>query len=513
MRYCLIFLFLIGLTLPAAAQDPEYVGNDLLCAGCHNPVNPGDAFGLYPGAPAVDFDAYMDSGHPWKIHRTFGLEPAVDEWPHTPVPPLPTIDGTQLDWSDVEYVIGNFFWKARFIDRRGYIWTGTANDSTQWNLGARGGPQGFVPYHAGDVDKPFNCGKCHTTGYSEFGHQGGVDPNTGDPNFPGLIGTWSQDGVRCEACHGPASAHLANLETHPAGGKDCGDCHQRDFDSDTGEQFWRMPWKGGFMRHHQQAEDLSHSPHKNLACKACHNPHRSVVYDDGGVKNDCEACHNPNGVGGKTYEVNVPAMAGLECTDCHMAFIAKSATVTDANGHRGDVHGHLFRISTEAKEAWQNVVDKVTGEGFATKEDALAAERFWAQDADGNSVITLDYACLSCHDGPDDDVAWAAEHAAGIHDFPEPPGDNWDVIFPLTGAPGFQVSFTEFAGYLLVETTHADGSTSYGIGFEFDGYIIWLGLGSRDIYFGTIDRGDGSMSGFVLGEGPNKGSAFLGQPL
>lgn len=50
MRYCLTFLLLLGVMLPAAAQDPEYVGNDVLCAGCHT--------GAFPGAPVMDFDAY-----------------------------------------------------------------------------------------------------------------------------------------------------------------------------------------------------------------------------------------------------------------------------------------------------------------------------------------------------------------------------------------------------------------------------------------------------------------------
>jgi len=446
----------------------------------------------------------MNSGHPWKIHRTEGAVPPVDEWPWSdvktaagipPVPPLPVARDVQLQWTDVEYVIGNFFWKARFIDRDGYIFTGDADESTQWNLAT----QGFVPYHAGEVGKPFNCGRCHTTGYdSTIYDLDPTDPAGHQHGLPGLIGTWTEDGVRCEACHGPAGAHAfgGDPTVHPTGGKACGDCHYRDAD-------FRMPWKGGFTRHHQQAEDLSHSPHAALGCMTCHNPHRSVVYDDGGTIAECTDCHNAGTSDGKTYEVNIPSMAGLECIDCHMPKMGKSAVSLRPN--EGDIRGHLFQIMTDAIAAADNVVE-------ADGSPSTDGSGFWKQDPDGKAFATLDYACLSCHDDPGDDVAWAATHAAGIHTFVEPPGDNWEVRIVNSGDI-FNVTFTEFAGYLLIETTHADGSTSFGIGFEMSGYIIWIGVGSKDIYFGTIDRAAGTMAGIVFGGGPNNGSMFLGEPL
>ena len=377
---------LIGLmlVLPAsAALGQTYVG-DTTCQMCHQNF-PTTGF----------FDGYMNSGHPWKIFHTAGNDPAPDTWPHTPVPPLPIVYDVQLVWSDVEYVIGNFYWKARFIDRSGYIYTGDVDETTQWNLLT----QEWVPYHAGDINKPFDCGKCHTTGYQPTGHQLGL---------PGLIGTWEEDGVRCEACHGPGSDHASDpSNVPPPGGKDCSECHFRD------SQF-RMPWKGGFMRHHQQAEDFSHSTHKNaLQCTSCHNPHRSVVYDDGGTTITCSQCH-PGDSNNNFYTVG-SGMEGNECTDCHMPAMGKSGQTF--NEYKGDVHGHIFRIMTDPIAAVDNVYDDGTG------------SLFWNQDVNGDSFITLDYACLGCHidNGTPLTLQEASDFATGIHSPPCAPDWNGDT--------------------------------------------------------------------------------------
>ncbi len=353
------------------AQD--YVGDDA-CSGCH----------------ASKYNEYMNSGHPYKVTHTAGEVPGDDTWPHTPVPPLPTVFDNQLVWSDVEYVIGNFYWKARFVDREGYIYTGSETDVTQWNLNT----QEWVAYHAGEVDKPFNCGRCHTTGYVEEGNQ---------HDLPGMIGTWAQDGIRCEACHGPASVHIGNPQTHPANGKDCAECHYRD------DEF-RMPWKGGFGRHHQQAEDLSHSPHSFFDCVTCHEPHRSVLYNDGGIPDDfsCSNCHAGNEE--NSYYL-VDGMENVTCTECHMPKMTKNAAADPNNEYVADVSGHMFQIMT----------DPIAREDNTTEIDG---ELYWNQDDNGDAFATLDYACYSCHlnDGMtlDDLSAYATNihtaHASSVGD-------------------------------------------------------------------------------------------------
>ncbi len=391
----------IGAYLGAGMPGPAYAG-DQSCKTCHE------------NSPTPDFfEAYMNSGHPWKITHTGGETPAPDFWPHTPVPPLPVVYGQQLQWSDIEYVIGNYFWKTRFIDPAGYIYTGDADETTQWNLHS----QTWVPYHAGAVDKPFNCGRCHTTGYDPEGNQNGL---------PGLIGTWVQDGVRCEACHGPSSDHVNRPEEMlPPGGKDCDECHYRD------AQF-RMPWKGGFMRHHQQAEDLLHSPHAGrLNCSSCHDPHRSTVYDDGGTIAHCTDCH-PGDASNGYYRVH--EMEDVDCIECHMPFMGKSAEATGT--YKADIRSHLFQIMTGPVFA----VDNVYEDGSST---------FWKQSTSGNSYITLDYACLGCHEEVDESLTMeeASAYAANIHTanharMPMCPADlNKDGLLDLSDITMFAAAF------------------------------------------------------------------------
>lgn len=357
-----LFVFLAG---TAFAQD--YVG-DTTCGTCHANF-PETGF----------FDNYMNSGHPWKLTYIGGDTPASDLYPWTPLPPLPDTGGVPLQWDDVEYIIGNYFWKARFVGVEGYIVTGGEDDSTQFNLAT----QGWVPYHPGEV-RQYDCGRCHTTGYD-------ADATN---DLPGIAGDWAQPGVRCEACHGPGSEHAAdpsNVST--PGGIDCIGCHYRDSE-------YRMPWSGGFMRHHQQGEEFVHSPHGDvLSCTTCHNPHRSTVYNDGGLVDgfSCSNCHPGSESNG--YYV-IQDMEDLNCVDCHMPDIGKSAVASGP--HSGDVAGHLFEPMTDPVLAEDNVTD-------------IGGTLYWNQDDDGRAYITLDYACLGCHTEDDEDIDWAATNATDIH--------------------------------------------------------------------------------------------------
>jgi len=356
-------LLLLVAAVPALAQT--YVG-DASCGICH---------ANYPTQGF--FEGYQNSGHPWKIFRTQGNVPAADTWPHTPVPPLPTsVNGAPVAWSDVEYVIGNYFWKTRFMNRQGFIMTGVTGETTQWN----NQNQTWSPYNPGTAGT-FNCGACHTTGYDVNG--------ASQHGLPGIIGSWAQDGIRCEACHGPGSLHISNPVSNPMpGGQECAACHYRDAS-------FRMPWGGGFMKHHQQSEEMAHSAHAEaLTCASCHDPHKSTVYNDGGMTTSCTDCHTGNYL--------VAGMENVGCIECHMPKFGKSAISTSQ--YVGDVRSHLFTILTEPVSAANNTYT----EGSST---------FWNQDGEGKAHATLDYACLGCHLAIGDDLTLeeAATFAANIH--------------------------------------------------------------------------------------------------
>lgn len=148
----------------------DYVGS-AKCAACHKQI----------------YDTFMKSGHPWKITKV--VEGKAPELPFTQVPSPP--EG--YTWSDVSYLIGGYAWKARFMDKKGYIITGADEKArTQWNLAnpVVGKEAGWVAYNPGKKEMKYDCGPCYTTGYRPTGHQ---------DNLPGIVGTWAEAGIQCEA--------------------------------------------------------------------------------------------------------------------------------------------------------------------------------------------------------------------------------------------------------------------------------------------------------------------------
>ena len=350
---------------PVGAQGdsiPEYVGKDV-CASCHADVAA----------------QQMLHGHSWKLNKVEGEPP---DYPFTEVPNPP--EG--YTWDDVSFVIGGFAWKARFIDQEGFIITGDEDSTTQYNfpiIDERTGEvvleEGWVPYHAGE-EKPYNCGSCHTTGYN-------YDPETHMYDMPGLIGMWEEEGIQCEECHGPGSLHVqepirAKMIVDRSS-EACGECHYRGAEG-------VVEASGGFIKHHEQYEEMLTSPHASLECVACHNPHQSVkfaepeVNPNKGLRNTCTNCHFDQ-TNSEAHEAN-----GVTCVDCHMAPMAASGA-RNSDRKWADVKTHLYQINTDPTAPQFN-------------EDGTAVMPY----------ITLEYVCTRCHEGlPVEAMAMIAE---GYHD-------------------------------------------------------------------------------------------------
>ena len=341
----------------------DYVGSET-CGECHTET----------------FEVFMQSGHPWKLNKVVDGQPP--EYPFTEVPEPP--EG--YTWDDILYVIGGYNWKARFIDQDGYIITGAdENATTQYNFAnpVVGNEAGWVGYHAGEENLPYNCGTCHTTGYKPEGNQDGL---------PGLVGTWAEDGIGCEACHGPGSLHVDNpygvalkVDRHSA---ECGDCHRRG----TVEE---VNASGGFIQHHEQYEELFQSKHAIIDCVQCHDPHTGVVQlrqaGEQTIRTTCENCHFEKS---KNQNNEIHLALEVECIDCHMPRVTKSA-VGDAEKFTGDIRTHLMAIDPAQVSQFN--------------EDGTAAL----------SQLALDFACKHCH-VPGSSVELADEQlvegATGYHE-------------------------------------------------------------------------------------------------
>lgn len=339
-----------------------------------------------------------------------------------------------LTWTDIAYVLGGYRKLANFIDRDGFLLTtGRAGADTQFNLAfpPNAAQPGFAPFRP-DRGEPlpyeFDCFRCHTTNPQPF--------SPGDPQFqdsrPGLMGTWLEAGVQCESCHGPGGNHfttiggqvvirLDRIFIDPSGEQTCFECHAgRDGDASAIEA------ANGFILFEQQAAELRASGgHAGFACQVCHEPHASVTYDRGAaIRNACTVCHSDVTMArhnGAVYRSADGYAETLRCESCHMPLATRAATSAtvpsiDAvdgellgEGRIGDTRTHIFRITTEPLD----VSAMITAGGQVARDEA------------GRAAVTVDFACLRCHNGQGNvfglSVERAAEIAGRIHEVPAAP--------------------------------------------------------------------------------------------
>jgi hypothetical protein len=356
----------------ASFVPPSFIGAPA-CAECHEEI----------------YDVFQGSGHPYKLNRVVDGQPP--EYPFTELAGPP--EG--YTWDDISYVIGGYNWKARFIDQDGFIITGDENATTQYNFYNPELDMGdnWVPYHAGE-EKPYTCGTCHTTGYSPEGNQDGL---------PGLVGTWSEGGIQCEECHGPGSQHAQHpmsfqmdVERDAAA---CGDCHFRGVIEEVDAS-------GGFIRHHEQYEELFQSKHATIDCVQCHDPHTGVIQlretdAPQTTRTQCEDCHFQEA---KNFNIDFHPS---DCVTCHMPKVTKSA-LGDPERFTGDLRTHLMAI------------------------DPDQIEQFTEDGSQALSQLGLDFACRQCHNesglaSPKSD-AELQEAARGIHDEAAAPTTSLAIV-------------------------------------------------------------------------------------
>ena len=144
------------------------------------------------------------------------------------------------------------------------------------------------------------CLECHTTGFDKDS------------------GKFAEEGVTCEACHGPMQ------QGHPEKNMPitpdytlCARCHKTTTDE------WRASKHGQI----------------NLNCEACHNSHSQAPRAET-VTELCANCHKDTG---SSFTHGTHASSGLQCSDCHMA----AASHTTSTGGLFAT-GHTFVVGSEA---------------------------------------------------------------------------------------------------------------------------------------------------------------------
>lgn len=288
----------------------------------------------------------------------------------------------------VAYVIGSR-WRQQYITQ-----TVEGNFTllpAQWNV-ATGE---WVPNNHPDLQAGTEwrqaCSGCHVTGLDTTGWE------------------FTELGVGCESCHGPAEAHIADPENvKPFTNDDdqvCGACHSRGASSaglpfpatfrpgDTLSEHFTLTtdaaatWPDGSAKYnHQHYMDWQlgskMAESGEVRCTTCH-----AVHDRGAATgqlrqplNDlCLQCHSEHEqqriVHHMPYHEQAITKHQFVCTDCHMPQMA-----TSAEGF--DLHNHSF----------------------------LQPDPQLSLDQGG--VEQMPNACNRCHDGPGEDPAWALQTIA-----------------------------------------------------------------------------------------------------
>ncbi len=160
--------------------------------------------------------------------------------------------------------------------------------------------------------KPGACLVCHVTDY---------DPATG---------TWKEDGVACEACHGPMKAdHPKSPMPVDRSPELCARCH-----SDS--RFGWQEWQGS--THYQ----------RGMNCTTCHDPHSASLkitrsLNGGTAYNDasqlCVNCHKDVSM---NFPYSVHQKRGVTCINCHVTHTENSP----ADAHT--VPDHSFKANLDS---------------------------------------------------------------------------------------------------------------------------------------------------------------------
>ena len=341
LSFIVIFLALLFTSIVSGAlpRKNHYVGIEV-CRTCHE----------------KEYEAWKTSGHARILHKS------SDEEINSIFSPA------GHDKKTITYVIGGYKWKTLFLDRRGYLVTSTSagGGKNQYNLKS----EKWVDYLPAQKI-PYDCGRCHTTGYSSEGHQNG---------FEGIIGTWKFDGIQCEACHGPGANHAAS--TLKADIKVdiyiCSQCHGT-------EPLDVIPLDGVFLAQYTEVNQLLKSRMKSFSCVVCHNPHLSAQKS---IKRSCETCHQKIA---EEYKESYMFKVGVTCIDCHMP-LAGMIAEGDGKTFRGDFKSHLFKIDHRKEFPTVLKNGKRTNPGY----------------------LSVDYACMRCHSAYRD-RNWAARFGMFAH--------------------------------------------------------------------------------------------------
>lgn len=329
--------------------------------------------------PSIDQKAYVGSAKCADCHKDYSdswshsahsrmIRPAITTGPNRSVladfsKPDPN---RPIELKDVKWVIGSR-WKQRFIgvvDGKEVVFPG------QWSVKE----SKWQPY-TGKADWWYSqhpdwksrsnfelCAGCHSTG---------VDVKSG---------TWTEQNITCESCHGPGRAHIlkpvANTIVNPARLSTersmdiCLSCHQagkpagnqyawavgfqpgkklsdfwKPFEPEAGKQTAEFWASGSAHKNRVQGNTFVRSVmHANgIQCSNCHDAHGSrhlsMTIKSASTNALCLTCHGPGKTVGPAYKAitehthHLEGSTGSQCISCHMPKTGENSVGAEARDH------------------------------------------------------------------------------------------------------------------------------------------------------------------------------------
>jgi Cytochrome c552/Cytochrome c554 and c-prime len=335
------------------AQPKTYVGSEQ-CKVCHLEHYDSWKTTLHSRTlqnVTVNRDAIITDINPEKIRKDLEKQANQLKMPVDEVY-IPKVD-------EIKYTMG-IQWRQRYlVEKEGNLYIAPIAYNA-WS-------HDWISYHENDwEERPWikKCGGCHATG---------TDLEKG---------TFVEAGVGCEACHGPASHHVAlpktaildkrmtivNPSKLPAGIRTqiCGACHGsgksttvEDIDwavgflpgralgpyevenDETDKEYMESRNESSVDTHHRQYNDWRQSVHaqKGVSCTSCHYVHQlglppTQFQTVGAGSGQCLACHTGNT---NKYAHSIHSFSN--CVGCHMPRIPM-------NPEYGDALRHTFKVMT-----------------------------------------------------------------------------------------------------------------------------------------------------------------------
>jgi len=329
---------------PRKELPGEQFAGRAVCAGCHSEKTHSQAHTSMARALFLPSQSAILKSHPRMTYKSGIYSYEIVTEGTQPI--YRVTDGKETLSEPILYAFGNARIAQTYIFRHngrlqeGRVSYYKAIDALDWTIGDALNPPPSIQEAAGrDIDsaEARNCFSCHGTA-STFDDQLQLDSMV--------------PGVSCEACHGPAAAHVAamnagdtakshifnpmRLPPEKLSQEFCGACHR------SADTVAMMPNLGGIgnvrFQPYRLFNSRGHDPdNAHFACTACHDPHIELTSDASSYDANCTGCHasarsnpdsalpqKPSSANTPSKPVTVPSegkpcpVAAERCVSCHM---------------------------------------------------------------------------------------------------------------------------------------------------------------------------------------------------